>query len=92
VGRSGLRTVVRREWDPFGLADSSAPEDEYDAYLGPIASMLRRGATVDELAAHLAAARADANVGDAARDRPAARAMIEWYGAAMRAAAGKNRH
>ena len=41
------------EWDPIGVRDIPEASDEYDSYLGPIASRLRKGATADELAAYL---------------------------------------
>ncbi len=34
-----VRDVVNREWNPIGVPD--LPEDEYDAYIGAIASMIQ---------------------------------------------------
>jgi len=46
-----VRAVLNANWDPIGVAD--AAPDEYDGYIGTIHSMLQRGASPDELAAHL---------------------------------------
>jgi hypothetical protein len=46
-----VRAVLNAHWDPIGVADAVA--DEYDGYIAGIHSMLLRGASPDELAAHL---------------------------------------
>jgi hypothetical protein len=46
-----VRGVLNTDWDPIGVADSVT--DEYDGYIGVIYSMLRRGTSPEELAAHL---------------------------------------
>jgi hypothetical protein len=33
-----VRDVINREWNPIGVPD--LPADEYDSYVGPIASMI----------------------------------------------------
>ena len=46
-----------REWDPIGvgddLAEGGAARDEYDSYAPGVHTLLRRGATATEVAAHL---------------------------------------
>lgn len=43
-----------REWDPLSLAPGEmAPLDEYDSYAPRIVSMIERGCSTEELAAHL---------------------------------------
>ena len=46
-----VRAVLNANWDPIDVADAVA--DEYDSYIGVIYSMLRRGTSPGELAAHL---------------------------------------
>ena len=46
-----LRSVLNADWDPIGVAN--AVDDEYDSYIGPIYSMIRRNAPAHELAARL---------------------------------------
>ena len=52
-GARELRRLLMDGWDPIGVRDIPEASDEYDSYLGPIASRLRKGATADELAAYL---------------------------------------
>jgi len=48
VWRSRLREVLNKDWDPIG----GCPEDEYDGYMGKIASMLRDSASDEEILAY----------------------------------------
>jgi hypothetical protein len=50
---ASVRDVLLRHWDPIGILDEPAAQDEYDAYAPVIASMLRAGAKADALARHL---------------------------------------
>jgi hypothetical protein len=46
-----VRAILWTEWDPIGCG---VPEDEYDAYVGPIATMLTDDSvTREQLAGHL---------------------------------------
>lgn len=46
-----VRAILWTEWDPIGCG---VPEDEYDAYVGPIATMLTdENVTHEQIAAHL---------------------------------------
>lgn len=46
--------AILRFWDPIGVEPGAgAPLDEYDSYAPRIASMVKGGCTVEDLAAHL---------------------------------------
>ncbi len=48
---SGVRTILMELWDPIG---GGVPDDEYDAYVGPIAAMLTdESVTREQIASHL---------------------------------------
>lgn len=49
--RRRIREVLNSQWDPIGVAAQSP--DEYEAYVGKIAAMLREGATDQALFAYL---------------------------------------
>lgn len=49
----GVRTLLRERWDPIGVKHEPRCHDEYDAYAGPVVSMLHRGASADAIAEHL---------------------------------------
>jgi hypothetical protein len=42
--------VLHTEWNPIG---GDVPRDEYDAYAGPVASLLLKNAPDEEIAAYL---------------------------------------
>ncbi len=44
-----IRNILNHEWDPIG----GCPPDEYDRYVDKIASMIRAGASDDELMRYL---------------------------------------
>lgn len=46
-----IREVLNAEWDPIGVAHDT--EDEYDSYIGHIYSLIRKGASDQEIAEHL---------------------------------------
>jgi hypothetical protein len=48
IWRSRLREVLNKDWDPIG----GCPQDEYDGYMGKIASMLRDNASDEEILAY----------------------------------------
>lgn len=53
---SSIRVVeeVLRRWDPIGIEPGvHGPADEYDSYAPHIVSMVARGCTAEQLAAHL---------------------------------------
>jgi len=47
--RARLREVFMAEWDPIGVKGVPDAQDEYDAYVGKVAAMLRESATDDQL-------------------------------------------
>jgi hypothetical protein len=47
--RGRIRDILNTEWDPIG----GCPADEYDSYVGTIASMIRDGAADDALMQYL---------------------------------------
>jgi hypothetical protein len=47
--RKRLQSVLNTVWDPIG----GCPDDEYDAYVGKIASLVRDGASDDVLREYL---------------------------------------
>jgi hypothetical protein len=79
-----LRTLLLYEWDPIGvigMADLDAIHDEYDNYLGPIASLLDRGASTDRLTEYLSSTRT-ATMGlrpDLDQDRRVAEMLADWH-------------
>ena len=48
-----VREILLRQWDPIGVADVPAAQDEYDSYVGEIASAVRTGHSASEIADHL---------------------------------------
>ena len=45
--------MLLRDWDPIGVRDEPAAQDEYDAYVGGVYRLLASGATAEEIADHL---------------------------------------
>ena len=45
-----VRRILKADWDPTGVW---TPDDEYDAYVGPVVSMLFRHASASEVADYL---------------------------------------
>jgi len=52
-GEAELRELLMSEWDPIGVAEFPEAADEYDNYLGPIASRLSRGTPSADVARYL---------------------------------------
>lgn len=50
---AAIRTVLLESWDPIGVNDVSAAQDEYDAYLPAILQLLERHVPAADLATHL---------------------------------------
>ena len=48
-----VRHILLAEWDPIGIRDEPAAEDEYDAYATEIVSLIERGATAAQIADRL---------------------------------------
>ncbi len=54
-----IADVLRRNWDPIGIASDPHAQDEYDAYVGGVYRLLESGATAKAIAAHLAQVESD---------------------------------
>jgi hypothetical protein len=59
-GLPALRLMALERWDPLGVYEQPERVDEYDAYLGRVGRLLRRGAGPEELARYLARVRREA--------------------------------
>jgi hypothetical protein len=51
--RSEIREILLRLWDPIGVKNEPLAQDEYDAYIGGIFSLLTENASEEELKVHL---------------------------------------
>ena len=49
---SRLREVLNRDWDPIGVAGEGGVDDEYDGYMGKLATMLRDNSGDEEMLAY----------------------------------------
>src|SRR5258706_9774686 len=54
-----IRQVLLRNWDPVSVRGELQARDEYDAYVGGVYKLIASGATVHELADHLARVEAE---------------------------------
>lgn len=54
-----VRRILREHWDPIGIRNVPAAQDEYDAYVGPLVEKIVRGSTVDQLSRYLLATETD---------------------------------
>jgi hypothetical protein len=76
-----LRELLLR-WDPIGVVgEPDWPQDEYDAFLDPIAERLRQGVSEEELTAFLEGAVRDQLGLEPDREREAnlARKLMDWH-------------
>ena len=48
-----LKGLLRHEWDPIGVSDVEAAEDEYDAYAQRVFTMLAEGADMAAIGVYL---------------------------------------
>lgn len=48
-----IRALLLAEWDPIGVRDEAAIQDEYDQYLPAILGLLERRAPIAEVAGYL---------------------------------------
>ncbi|MDR6633755.1 hypothetical protein J2X72_002555 [Phyllobacterium sp. 1468] len=48
-----IRRILLQEWDPIGIKDVVAAQDQYDGYVSQIAKMVSDHKTVDDLARYL---------------------------------------
>jgi hypothetical protein len=76
-GEEELRLILWAAWDPIG----GVPRDEYESYAPQIASLLRKGATPEAVAAALGEIRTE-TIGlppNPVRDREVAEKLRDWY-------------
>ena len=72
-----LRLILWAAWDPI---DVGVPLDEYDTYAPQVWELLGRGASEDEVAAHLRNIRERSiEVGSHEQDIRAAEKLWEWW-------------
>ena len=50
---ASISRVLLNHWDPIGIADEPAAQDEYESYARVIASMIRAGAQTERIADYL---------------------------------------
>jgi hypothetical protein len=50
-----LRTLLLRDWDPIGIGNEPAAQNEYNAYADDVAQRLSAGATLREIESYLRA-------------------------------------
>jgi hypothetical protein len=48
-----VRQILMREWDPIGVSDVQAAQDEYDKYIRPIVRLVLKNASPSVLSEHL---------------------------------------
>lgn len=51
--QESIRLVLLRDWDPIGVHDKPAAQDEYESYVGGVYRLLASGATEQQIAEHL---------------------------------------
>jgi hypothetical protein len=86
-GSDELLELLLLWWDPLDVRGTSEEEGAYDRYLGPIASMLEHGCSVEELAEFLSTVRAE-RMGlhkDAVLDHLTAAKIHAWHQAVQQA-------
>ena len=82
-GARELRDLLLIWWDPIGVYGEPEARDEYDAYSGTVARLLREGGREPEVAAYLREVETDriTVAGDA---ELAARKIVEWHDQILR--------
>jgi hypothetical protein len=48
-----VRAILMRDWDPIGINDVPAAQDEYDRYIDQVLRLFERGASVTALSDRL---------------------------------------
>lgn len=74
-----VRAVLLEIWDPIGIGEVNAAQDEYDAYVPGILRLLEKGASRDDLASYLSdiATTQMGLIEDEARNRAAAERLLQ---------------
>lgn len=50
--QESIRLVLLHDWDPIGVQNEPAAQDEYDSYVGGVYRLLASGATEQQVADH----------------------------------------
>jgi hypothetical protein len=66
-------------WDPAGLTEVGAPDDEYDCLVGPVAAGLREGLSADALADQLRTVVLDDFGIEPKGTEAFAKDIVKWY-------------
>jgi len=77
--QDSIRQILYREWDPIGVS-GSAPDDEYDSYIGPVYRILSGSRSEQELIEYLFRTERDTigmSCGSPEQLRPIARKLLE---------------
>ena len=88
TGGRQIRDLLMAEWDPIGVAQFPEAQSEYDSYIGLVADRLRKGGSVEDVAAVLDGA--ERNMGMEPRlgeTRRVAALLRDWYASAAPATA-----
>src|SRR5688572_7333439 len=78
--QDSIRRVLFFDWDPIGISDVSATDDEYDSYIAPIYRILLGNGSEDDIVERLAEFERDLMalpVRDPETLRPVARKLLE---------------
>jgi hypothetical protein len=51
--RANVRQLLLQDWDPVGIRDVAAAQDEYDLYVDPIARIVERGESEEAITKYL---------------------------------------
>lgn len=85
LDRRAVRQVIREvrariwAWDPVGLAEMGAPEDEYDCLVGPVTGALREGLSAEDMAARLRAHGTEHFSAQLGGTQAFSESLIAWY-------------
>ena len=80
TGGRQIRELLMAEWDPIGVSGVPEAQSEYDTYIGLVADRLRRGGTVDDVAAVLDDAERNMGMQPSREEtRRVASRLVEWY-------------
>ena len=53
ANESHIREVLMSHWDPIGVHDVPEAQDEYDSYIGPLYTLIEKGASDKNIAEKL---------------------------------------
>ena len=51
--QNNIREVLKKNWDPIGVAGEPGAQDEYDGYIGGVYRLLANGASEKQIIDHL---------------------------------------